>query len=304
MRIAGVLIAAMTVAAAFLSGGADAMVSAPPEVAVAHHAIVLEAEGGRSVAVTVYAPAEGCRQCTLIVFSHGALATPQRYDVLLDAWARRGFVVAAPLHTDSEEYSEKDRYPDSRATRLADWIAVDKAMRGTPLEGIALDGKVIAAGHSYGALIAEVAGGAVLTRDDLPAGQWRKPSAVIAISPPSAMPALVSASGFAQVSVPTLVVTGTRDVLPGFIDRWKAHLDSYAALAAGLGYALVFEGMDHNFNGAYCRPTPEGMAASAAQVERLNGAITTFIDHAQAGTLPGPSQWSAQSDAMARAEAK
>ena len=269
---------------------------------VAHAQVALMADDGRSVAVTVHAPARGCRNCTLVIFSHGARATPQRYGALLDAWAARGLVVAAPLHTDSEEYPEPGRYPDSTATRLSDWRAVDAGIAGKLPRGVSLSGRVIAAGHSYGALIAEIVGGAQ-TEGAAPRRGWRLPAAVIALSPPGARAGFVTAQGFAAIARPTLVVSGTTDVLPGFIDRWEQHLDSYRALRPGLGYALVFAGMDHYFNGAFGRPRPEGSLA-APQVARLNTIVIDFIRGAQARRLPTRPQWTGQSDAMLQAHAR
>lgn len=281
---------------------------ARPSRAVAEHAVTLRTEDGRDLAVSVYAPAQGCMRCTLVIFSHGNFATPDRYDVLLRDWAAKGLVIAAPLHTDSEKYPEPKKYPDSRATRLADWRAVDTAFRPDTiarlaLPGITLSGKVIAAGHSYGALIALVAGGAQLADPAWTIAPIRTPRAVIAISPPGAMKGLATREGLAKLSVPALVVTGTSDVLPGFIDAWQQHLDAYDAAAPGLGYSLVFAGMNHYFNGAYCRPTEEGQRASAPQVARLNREVTDFVKAAVKGALPTPKAWSARSDAMVLASA-
>jgi predicted alpha/beta-hydrolase family hydrolase len=285
-----------------------ALIAAPaeaegPPMAVVHHMLTIAAADGRQVAVTVYAPAAGCRKCTLVIFSHGALSTPQRYDVLLDAWAASGLVVAAPLHTDSEEYPDKGRYPDSLATRLGDWLAVDTAMHGEPVAGVTLSGKVVAAGHSYGALIAEIAGGARTLRKAGDPQGWRVPAAVVAISPPGTMPALVDTAGFAAIARPTLVVTGTADALPGFIDDWHRHLDSYHAIRPGLAYSAVFAGMDHYFNGAYCRPTAQGQR-SAPQVAALNRLAVRFIADAVRGALPGPLRWARRSDDLMRTAAR
>lgn len=270
---------------------------------VARTEVNLAAPGGRVIPVRVYAPAKGCRGCTLVIFSHGNFATPERYDVLLDAWAAHGLVVAAPLHTDSEEYPDGKRYPDSRATRFEDWRVVDAAMRGARLKGIRFSGKVVAAGHSYGALIAEVAGGARLAQEGGLARDWRMPTAVVAISPPGVIPAFVSTQGFARIERPTLVVTGTTDVLPGFVDRWASHLDSYEAAPTGRGYALTFDGMNHYFNGAYGRPTAAGSAA-APQVARLNTLVLNFIDAAVAGRAPSVAAWAAHSGDGVTAQAK
>ena len=291
---------AMTLALCAVTGTARA--ASAPVAPVVHRAMTVTAADGRKVPLTVYVRGDGCRRCTLVIFSHGALSTPGRYDVLLDAWAAQGLVVAAPLHTDSEEYPERGRYPDSRATRLADWRAVDAAMRGSPLPGVSLSGRVVAAGHSYGALIAEIAAGA-RPLGSLPTGGWRTPVAAIAISPPGTMAGFVDTASYAAIARPTLVVTGTADVLPGFVDPWQRHLDSYHAMRPGLGYSAVFAGMDHNFNGAYCRPGPQGQA-SMPQVARLNALVTGFIDMALRGALPDKRKWLRRSDAMMSAQAR
>lgn len=263
---------------------------------VAIHDLTLE-DAGRAVPVRVFAPAEGCANCTLVIFSHGANASYSRYDVLLKNWAAHGLVVAAPQHVDSEEHPRRGEFrsADGRLLRVRDYALVDAAFApGAPprIASLSFSGTVIAAGHSYGALIAQIAGGARIVR---PYGgdferTWRLPQAVIAISPPPAMPGYTTQEGWRAVSVPQLVITGTTDIMPGFVNDWRQHLDSYAAARPGLAYALVFDGMDHNFNGAYCRITPEG-AKAAPQVEKLNAAIRQFIGNATSGTLPAAAEW-------------
>lgn len=267
--------------------------AAATEVAI--HDLTLD-DAGRAVPVRVFAPASGCTNCTLLIFSHGANASYRRYDVLLKDWAARGYVVAAPQHVDSEEHPRRDDYKtaDGRLLRMRDYAVVDAAFRpNAPQQfaGLSFSGTVVAAGHSYGALIAQIAGGARIQR----AGGdfkrvWRTPKAIIAISPPAIIPGFTSLEGWSHVSVPQLVVTGTTDVLPGFVDDWRRHLDSFAAARPGLGFALIFEGMDHNFNGAYCRITPEG-AKAAPQVARLNAAINHFIRKAVGDSLPSAADW-------------
>jgi hypothetical protein len=294
-------------AACLVTSSARAAAPQAPQ-GVTHATMTVHAADGREIAVSLYAPRKGCRHCTLVIFSHGALSTPQRYDVLLNNWAAHGLIVAAPLHTDSEKYhAAPGRKYDSLTTRLEDWRAVDAALPGgsapvTALPGVSLSGEVIGAGHSYGALIAQVAGGAALGGGRQPvARDWRMPVAVIALSPPGTMAGLVDSAGFAAIARPTLVVTGTADTLPGFIDDWHRHLDSFRAMSAPLAYSAVFAGMNHYFNGAYCRPTPEG-AASAAQVARLNAIVRAFASAAIRGRLANVKVWNRQSDAMVSAE--
>ncbi|WP_144400893.1 alpha/beta hydrolase family protein [Novosphingobium sp. MBES04] len=275
---------------------------------VRRQTVTLATEDARTLAVTVYAPEAACDACALVIFSHGNFATPERYDRVLRAWAAQGFVVAAPLHTDSEEYPAPDKYPDSRATRLADWRAVDTAFalrlpQNLDLGATTLSGKVIAAGHSYGALIALVAGGATLADPAWTLGTARAPEAVIALSPPGEMKGLATREGLGALTRPALVVTGTTDVLPGFIDDWHQHLDAYEAAPQGLGYALVFAGMNHYFNGAFGRPSEDGARESADALARMTRETGDFMRGALGGTLPVARAWAQRSDAVAEARA-
>lgn len=279
--------------AVLTSASDEALAGEPGRVAT--HDLTLDDEG-RAVPVRVFTPASGCTNCTLVIFSHGANASYGRYDVLLKDWAARGLVVAAPQHVDSEEHPRRGAYKsaDGRLLRVRDYALVDAAFAPKAPRQIAhlsFSGTVVAAGHSYGALIAQIAGGARIERPDGDFDRcWRAPKAVIALSPPPAMAGFTSPEGWSHVSVPQLVVTGTADEMPGFVDDWQRHLDSYAAARPGLGFALVFDGMDHNFNGAYCRITPDGVKA-APQVARLNAAIDHFIGRAASGTPPTAAEW-------------
>lgn len=241
----------------------------------------LVASSGRQVSVRVLRPAV-CNACGLIVFSHGANASPGRYDVLLRAWATGGWVVAAPLHVDSEEHPERSKYPqnDSLGLRLEDYDLIVSRYSGkdsaSPLPGVGFSGEVIAAGHSYGALIAQIAGGARLDAGFAPlVTRSPLPLAVVAISPPGPIPNYVSSAGWSKVSVPQLVVSGTTDVVPGMAPEWSLHMVSYSAAPTGKAYALVFESMDHYFNGAYGRLKPTDAAAEQA-VAQLNAEVLRF----------------------------
>lgn len=263
--------------------------------------IELIASDNRTVDVRVFAPGDGCADCPLIIFSHGAYATYDRYDVLLKNWAENGYVIAAPLHVDSEEHPYREQYAptDALGLRVEDYETVLAALTGggpsldaLGLDHLSLSGEVVAAGHSYGALIAQVAAGAELheaTGVTLKAATER-PRAVVAISPPSETPNFILAEGWRQVGRPMLVITGTDDITPDFIPEWEMHLDSYEAAPAELAYALVFDGMDHYFNGAFGRPTQEG-AAAAQSIIRLNKEILDFIEAAQAGNPPSRHDW-------------
>ncbi|WP_232494654.1 alpha/beta hydrolase [Novosphingobium kaempferiae] len=243
---------------------------------IATSTVRLAASGGRAVDVTICAPLDLPDDPIGIVFSHGVNAAPSRYGVLLTRWARAGFVVCAPMHLDSEEHGARviDDPSKVRRTRVEDFALVSATL-SQGIVGLPPITRHAAVGHSYGALIAQVAGGALLDpatgTDPLPGPE---PLCVVALSPPPPMPGVIDAAGWSRCTLPMLCVTGTADVMPGFVDDWRQHLVSCDA--APRGVPMVFEGMDHYFDGAFGRLRP-GDAKRGEVVERLNAGVVGFI---------------------------
>lgn len=266
----------------------------------------LQATPTRAVDVQVVFPEGGCAACPLVVFSHGAYAAPERYARLLRGWAEAGYVVAAPLHLDSELHPEHERYPPNGApavvARLEDFVSLTESerLRKELAERcvIVRDG-VIAAGHSFGALIAQAAGGARLQQvDPAPAAFLavrERVLGVVALSPPGSAPGYFEKADWALVERPMLVVTGTTDIIPGFFDDWRVHLDSFEAAQKAPAYALVFAGQDHYFNGAYGRPKEVLSPDTTAALVQLTASTVTFMEHLGAGKLPAAKEWVARS---------
>lgn len=247
------------------------------------------APGGRPVAVTEWKPRG--KPCGTILFSHGAGSAPKFYDLIVGPWIEAGWRVLAPLHVDSRDHPDTAAYPG-----LASWKARIEDMRVL----IAHMGKApfLAAGHSYGGLVALTLGGA---QPVPPAGMGlplvpRLASAVIAFSPPAPVPVLVTDEGYGALAVPALIQTGTIDLMPGMPvdgDGWKGHLAPFdAAKAGGQRYGLVLEGANHYFGGAICdfrQPGPPQLA----QIDLANRYAGLFL--AAFGT--GDAQARAQLDA-------
>jgi pimeloyl-ACP methyl ester carboxylesterase len=212
-----------------------------------------------------------------ILFSHGALSSPAKYDRIILPWVAAGFDVWAPLHVDSTDH------PDTKSfTGLKTWRARIEDMRA--LSAHIGSGARIAAGHSYGGLVALTLGGAAA---DVPAGltgPLNDPlvTAVVALSPPAPIPGLVSAAGYAKLAVPALIQTGDKDVALGKSpidpDSWKAHLSAFdLAAPGGDRYALVLAGANHFFGGLICwldQPGPP----QTAQVETAGDVSRLFLD--------------------------
>ncbi len=95
--------------------------------------------------VPVRTPAEAGRAFPLIVFVHGSGSNPDYYRVLLEAWARGGYVVAAPKLTSDPPYPPQD--VSFVITRL---LAMS-AERTSPYAGMVDPERIALAGHSAGA---------------------------------------------------------------------------------------------------------------------------------------------------------
>ena len=219
------------------------------------------AADARSIPMTVFHPASSGKY-PVVAFSHGAFATPGRYIAMLGPLAAAGYVVIAPMHVDSEEFGRET--PPSReetwSTRNEDYalsLSVPaEVAQGLAQNGISVDAsKRIAMGHSYGALIAQLTGGAIAIDPDSSRISRLDPEVdvIVAWSPPGAVPTMMDAEGWNSVAVPSLTITGTGDILPGFVDDWRAHAASYENAPRGGRALWVGEGVDHYFGGVFGR---------------------------------------------------
>ena len=244
------------------------LASAPPPPT----AFTLLAADGREVAVSRWQPAG--RSIGTILFSHGAGSAPDKYLRFFEPWVAAGWSVLAPLHVDSREHPRTADYPG-----LASWRTRIEDMR--LLSAHIGDARYVAAGHSYGGLVALALGGAEAIPPEGISGPLADPkvTAVVALSPPAPIPVLVTEAGYATLAVPALVQTGTADIVPGITaqtaEGWRGHLVPYeSAAAGGHRYGLVLDGVDHYFGGAICdfaRPGPPQLSrlANAADITTL-----------------------------------
>ena len=216
----------------------------------------------------------------VILFSHGALSAPWKYENLIKQWVAAGYDVHAPLHVDSTDHPQKEQYAGrlSWKARLEDIARLADEYGG--------DGYIMA-GHSYGGLLALSKGGA---KAEIPEGLGDSLSdervrVVLALSPPAAIPGFIEKEAYGGISVPALIQTGTQDIFPGSTDGWQPHLDAYEmAKPGGHRYALVLEGVDHYFGGAICRPElpgPKQQAELATTAEISVLMIKAFYEHDQ-----------------------
>ncbi len=240
--------------------------------------------GERELAVWTWLPEQRPAR-GIILFSHGYASAPWKYEQLIRPWVAAGYQVEAPLHVDSTDHPRRAEFQGSAAwaARLEDMRALAGELR--TLAGETADKSYIAAGHSFGAITALALGGA---EADVPPGistPLADPavSLVLAFSPPPAAPGLISNEGYAMLSRPALIQTGTRDVPMGIDYPWEGHLDAFnAAAAGGDRYALVLDGVDHYFGGGICRPElpgPPQLAELAIAIRLSTLMLQAYVEH-------------------------
>lgn len=174
------------------------------------------------------------------VFGHGYGGAPANYPKLMAALAEHGWMVVAPLHVDSMRHRERTKYDQRGAfmTRVADQAAA-AGLAGRLAPGQPL----VAIGHSFGALLAAIQGGAL--GNVVPA---RNPDvrAVLMLSSPGRLPGLSEKANFASLAAPLMLVTGDKDIVPGFITDPAQHLLAYEGSTREDAIALVVRNGSHN----------------------------------------------------------
>lgn len=248
----------------------------------------------RIIPVRVLTP-ETCLDlsCPLIVFSHGAFATYDRYDALLIPLVEAGLQIVAPNHVDSEAHPNRDNYgqAESMPLRIEDVRVITEQY--TARDTIAL-------GHSYGALIAQFAGGAQHGDPDTQAmiNTLDRVDLVVALSPPGPFAGVLDAEQWSHISTPMLIVTGTEDIVPGIADDWRLHLVSYDAAHLNDAFAVVYDDIDHYFNGMFGRERDATSDSDGAirtrAMAHLNDTIIAFIEHYSPSTQAAPAPWRAE----------
>lgn len=194
---------------------------------------------GRELRISVFRPGEPARG--VLFLSHGAGGSPDLMRPLIDRLLGGGFAVVAPLHRDSMTYSpdERDDLQTAFGTRIADLQATstvaERMFPGLPYGAV---------GYSYGSLTALIGGGAL---KNMVGARVPAMKAVASFSSPGLIPGVVTDEGLRSVAVPTLMVTGTKDVVPGFIPDPAQHIHYFENEPAGNRYLAVVNGASHEF---------------------------------------------------------
>lgn len=260
---------------------ADLMDSPPARPAVAEISVRLKTQDGHRFQAIVFAP-DKAGSYPLIIFSHGNFSSPDRYRKMLSPIAEAGYIIAAPTHLDAE-ILKLDPKPApgqvwaNRNAEIATLASIPEPVRKAleRRDTVIRKDKLGVMGHSYGALIAQLAAGAIATDPDgtSPNRKISGVAALVAWSPPGPIANMINAEGWSHIALPSLTITGTADILPGFIDDWELHKVAHNVTPAGQRWLWVGEDVNHYFDGMFGRPGS------------LRREIADRFDHAVATTI-------------------
>jgi len=222
-----------------------------------------DARRQRLVPVRLYLPAaaSAAQPVPLVVFSHGIGGSRRGYSYLGRHWASQGWAslhlqhvgsdrslwggnplaVAGRLQAAAQESEATARVQDLR-------FALDQLLAG-PLAARFDAGRIVAAGHSYGANTTLLAVGARVERDGRPLDlRDARLKAAIVISAPPFYGEAAAERILGGITVPSLHITATEDTIrvPGYYSPATDRVAVYEA-TGGAGKTLaVFEGGSHS----------------------------------------------------------
>jgi hypothetical protein len=239
---------------------------------------------GRRTAYRVLCPGRSGRW-GLVLFSHGANSSNQDYDHLWAPWVQAGYMVVGPNHIDTGPPATQQKMERSALWQARQDDTSLPLRQRAPFDhfatnlGAVIDwDRVCAAGHSFGAVVAQALAGALIIspgetepRSDPIPGV----AACIALSPPGPLKGFIPADAWSTVAVPTFLQTGDADILPGFVDDWRLRLSGFAG--APNRWTLIGHGVDHYFHGLICRLSP-GAAADLPALQETADLSRQFLD--------------------------
>jgi len=217
----------------------------------------------RTIPIRVYLPAVSAPS-PVVLFSHGLGGSRENNAYLGLHWAARGYVVVFVQHPGSDESVWKDKPPLERmaAMRLAanteNFLARVKDVPAVldqlqhwnkagnhPLAG-RLDLKRIGmSGHSFGAMTTQALSGQRFDPGRVSYTDARIKAAVM-FSPSSPRRGGDPNLAFGQVSIPWMLMTGTKDVAPIGDADVASRLAVFPALPPGHKYEVVLYGAEHS----------------------------------------------------------
>ena len=265
----------------------------------------IDSARGRAVPVRLYLPAVATgTRIPLVVFSHGIGGSRRGYSYLghhfaangiasmhvqhtgsdRSVWAGNPFALVTRLHAAAQEREAADRAADLR-------FALDTLLAGEL--GSRVDrSHIVVAGHSYGANTALLVAGARVERDGRTL-DFRDPrySAAILISAPPFYGETDLAKILTHVTVPTLHITATEDVIqiPGYYSGADDRVAVFDAIGSTRKTLAVFTGGSHSM---FTDRTATGGAQLNAEVKAATRELSSaFLVQVFGGAAEALDRW-------------
>lgn len=192
-------------------------------------------------------PADAKGKLPVIVWSHGLYGSQDFYRPLVDHWARHGYLVLQPSHSDSRLRGSGLSNPTSEWNTRPEDVSflLDSIPQHPQLKTLADMSRIGMGGHSFGAHTTLLVDGAVprfgQTYTD------PRPLAFVAISPQSSG-ALLDQESWAGIKRPTLFISGDNDKTRQGEEAANRR-DAYNGATPGQKYLLWVKDAYHNFGG-------------------------------------------------------
>ena len=236
----------------------------------------------------------------IIVFSHGTFSSSDKYNLVVEFWAERGYVVILPNHLDANYGIIPSKTEDMIRiihTRISDMSFILDNLDAIEGQNPGLKGKlnrnqIIAAGHSIGTQVVLVNTGQRMrnpTNNYVTESSEDRFMAAVMLSDPGKM-SMMPDDTWKGGSAPTFLSTGSEDYgLMGDGRREAEYQNEILTLpdeSTGDKYLLLIERGDHYFGGLIHRdvdkaPDYDGLAI-------FNAASLAFMD---AHTRDAESAW-------------
>jgi predicted dienelactone hydrolase len=228
---------------------------------------VKDATRQREIPMLVYLPAD-TKAAPVVLFSHGLGGNRQGSAYLGRHWAARGYVAVFLQHPGSDDGVWQDQPLLERASAMRDAASgpnfllrvkdvpavLDQLARWQHAKDHSLAGRldlnrVGMSGHSFGAVTTQAVSGQTAPGGGQPFTD-RRIKAAIAFSPSEPAKG-TPAEAFGKVTMPWLLMTGTKDVARlggGTIGAAtvEKRLSVFPALPPGSKYEVVFDGAEHS----------------------------------------------------------
>ena len=222
---------------------------------------VTDEKRSREIPIKVYLPTQET-PAPVVIFSHGLGGSREGSKFLGVHWAKRGYAAVFLQHPGSDAGVWKGQPIGDRMSKLkgaANLEQFKNRVEDVPavldqLEKWNTEGQPLAkrldlkrigmSGHSFGAVTTQAVSG-----QEFPRGRsFTEPriKAAVVMSPSGPRNAMPAKTSFGKVSIPWLLMTGTKDDVPIFKLDADTRLAVFPALPNGNKYELILKDAEHS----------------------------------------------------------